>query len=506
VAKIINTATANFDDFTADEFHWVYNGLDCAVTHEIFTEMRSQADNATLTTYEFSKSLQAPVMEMNLRGMLVNKNRRRKLITEMRRKMDRLEQQLKVILCEGVGIDSDFNWRSPVQCNKLFYNVLNLPVQKSRKSNGTYGPTTDRKALEKLSMYFIAEPICAHMLLLRDLGKAVGFLETPLSTDGRMRTDYQIAGTKIGRFASSMDDDGEGTNMQNINKALRPIFVADPGYKMCNMDLEQADSRNVGALCWNLLHDKDERMASAYLDACEAGDLHTVVTKMVRKDLPWGTAPDREIADRPFYRDKSYRDGSKALGHATNFLGQPPTIAMQTKVPIQMVKEFQPAYFGAFPAIPLWHENTFWQIKNMGFLQNLFGRRRFFWGRPTEGETKRQAVAYEPASMTADEANLGLLKLWQGNKVQLLAQGHDAILFQYPEGQEDEIIEWAKATLPTTISLARGRDFTVPTDCAVGWNWGYYDADTNPDGLRKYKGGDDRKRQETTFQLSIMDL
>lgn len=505
MAKIINTATMKPEDLSADEFHWIYNGLDCAVTHEIFGELRSVVDNAALFTYEFSKSLQGPVMEMNLRGMLVNKNRRRLLISDMRRKMDRLEQQLQVIVSEGIGV-KDFNWRSPVQCNKLFYDVMRLPVQKSRKQNGTYGPTTDRKALEKLSIYFIAEPLCSHMLMLRDLGKAVGFLETPLSTDGRMRTDYQIAGTKIGRLASSMDDDGEGTNMQNINKALRVIFVADPGYKLCNMDLEQADSRNVGALCWNLLCDKDEKMASAYLDACEAGDLHTTVTKMVRKDLPWGEAPDRKIADRPFYRDKSYRDGSKALGHATNFLGQPPTIAMQTKVPIQMVKDFQPAYFAAFPAIPLWHENTFWQIKNMGYLQNLFGRRRFFFGRPTEGETRRQAVAYEPASMTADETNMGMLRLWRGDRIQLLAQGHDAILFQYKEELEDEIIPWALKELPTTLELNKGRKFTVPTDCATGFNWGYYDEFSNPDGLKKYRGGDTRKRTETAFQLSLMDL
>lgn len=503
MAKIINTATLNLAEHDGDEQYWIYNGLDCVVTADVLQALLSQADDVALRTYEFSKALQAPVLEMNLRGMLVNKRARMKLIQDMKLKIRRLEEQLDAIVSEGIGL-SDYNWRSPKQTNHLLYNVMQLPVQKKRNSAGAWAPSCDRKALEKLSFYFIAEPVVSHMLLLRDLGKALGFLETP-TPKGRMITDYQIAGTKIGRLASSQDDEGEGTNMQNINRGLRHIFIADPGYKLCNLDLEQADSRNVGALCWNLLHAQDEKVAGAYLDACESGDLHTTVTKMVRSDLPWGTAPDREIADRIFYRDKTYRDGSKALGHGTNFLGQPPQLSVETKIPLTLVKEFQPIYFSAFPAIPLWHQNVFWQLENLGYLQNLFGRRRFFFGRPKEGETRRQGVAYEPASMTADETNHGMLKLWRAGKIQLLAQGHDAILFQYKEEEEEEIIPWAMKTLPTPLVLAKDREFVVPVEAKVGWNWGDW-SDSNPDGLKKWKGGDDRRRTETRFQLSLADF
>lgn len=503
MANIINTADLNLAACDTDETRWIYNGLDSCVTAEVLQNMLAQADDVALRTYEFSKALQAPVLEMNLRGMLVNKRARMKLIYEFKQKIIRLEEQLRAIVCEGIGIP-EFNWRSPKQANNLLYNIMQLPVQKKRNSAGIWAPSCDRKALEKLSFYFIAEPVVSHMLMLRDLGKAVGFLETPL-VKGRMITDYQIAGTKIGRLSSSQDDDGEGTNMQNINRSLRHIFVADPGYKLCNLDLEQADSRNVGALCWNLLHDQDEKMAGAYLDACESGDLHTTVTKMVRTDLPWGTAPDREIADRIFYRDKTYRDGSKALGHGTNFLGQPPQLAMETRIPLALVKEFQPIYLTAFPAIPLWHQNVFWQIENLGYLQNLFGRRRFFFGRPKEGETRRQAVAYEPASMTADETNHGMLKLWRENKVQLLAQGHDAILFQYKEEEEEKIIPWAMKIVQTPLILAKDREFVIPVEAKTGWNWGDWN-ESNPDGLKKWKGADDRKRTERNFQLSLADF
>ena len=507
MAKIINTAEVDFNSFNADEMHWVYNGLDCCITGEIFTELNSIVDPVCRNTYEFSKALQAPVLEMSLRGLLVNKNRRRKVIAEMRRKLDRLEEQLYFLIREGVGV-ADYNWRSPAQTMKLLYDVMGLPVQKKRKSDGRYGPSADRDALEKLSIYFIAEPIINHMLCLRDLGKSISFLETPIDKDGRFRTSFNIAGTVTGRWSSEMTDFGTGSNLQNVNAALRSVFVADPGYKFANLDLEQADARNVGAICWNTFvehPDWDETSAGRYLDFCESGDLHTNVLKMSNPNLPWGTDTDRAVADAIAYRHLTHRDLTKKLGHGSNFMGEPPTMAKHAKLPVAMVKEFQENYFSAFPCIPAWHENVAWQVKNQGFIQTPFGRRRFIFGRPTEKSTLREAVANNPQSMTGDEINNGILKLWRANRVQLLVQVHDSILFQYREEEEDEIIPWAMETLPTTLVLAKGREFTVPTDCAVGWNWGYH-SDDNVDGLKKWKGSDNRKRQETAFQLSLMDL
>ena len=223
--------------------------------------------------------------------------------------------------------------------------------------------------------------------------------------------------------------------------------------------------------------------------------------------LPWGQdgKSDREVADTIAYRHLTHRDLTKKLGHGSNFLGQPPTMARHAKLPVAMVKEFHENYFAAFPCLSAWHKSIFWALENMGQITTPFGRRRFFFNRPAEASTRREAVAHQPQSMTGDQINTGILKLWRGNRVQLLIQVHDSILFQYREEEEDEIIAWAKRELPTTISLARGREFTVPTDCAVGWNWGYHGPD-NPDGLKKYKGSDNRRREETSFKLSFMDL
>jgi DNA polymerase-1 len=402
------------------------------------------------------------------------------------------------------GIGTNASWRSPAQLCNLFYDIMGLPTQKRRNANGAMVRTSNREAVEKLTQYFIAEPICSHLLALRDLDKKRQFLETGIDTDGRMRTSFNIAGTNTGRLASSMSDFGTGTNLQNVDRDLRSVCISDPGWKFGNLDLEQADSRNLGALCWNLFGSKGDGFAGGYLDLCESGDLHTQVSRMARPELPWTDDPrlNRALADTKFYRNDSYRDLDKKLGHGSNYLGQPRTMAKHAKVPVGEVENFQRNYFRRLPCIPAYHQYVRDEIKEYASLTTLFGRRRFFFGRPSDEATIREAVAYSPQSMTADEIDIGLLRLWQSNRVQLLIQVHDSILFQYPEEMEDEIIPWALEQLRVYVELRGGRKFFVPTEAKVGWNWGDMRED-NPDGLVKWKGHDERKRQERSAKLNV---
>ena len=403
---------------------------------------------------------------------------------------------------------------------KLFYDVLNIPpVQQTRHRRHAARPSIARR-LNGLSMYFLAEPICLYLLALRDLDKKRQLLETGIDRDGRMRTNFNIAGTTTGRLASAISDFGTGTNLQNLDRELRSIFIADPGYKLANLDLEQADARNVGAICWNSFVDAcGEAFAGSYLDACEGGDLHTAVCRMAWQNLPWDGSPStfRRVADQVAYRSLSYRDLAKKLGHGTNYFGSPPTMARHTKVDRKTIEDFQQRYFAAFPCIGStnrsdhlaanWHNSVRRSLKSQGYLTTLLGRRRYFFGRWNDDETLRAAIAYEPQSLTADEIDTGLLALFRADRVQLLLQVHDSILIQFPEEQEDEIVPWALAALRVHIPLAKERDFVVPVEAKCGWNWG--DAnDDNPDGLIKWSGSDSRKRSESpsTTKLRLVEL
>lgn len=514
--RIIDTAQLNFDDsLSANEREWIYNGFDAAVTYEIRNKLLTYLDPTTRATYDFALQLQAPIMEMTLRGILVDKEERGAMLMRVMNDMQFVEGRLTELLRDGVGYPNPAPriWASSAQLKTLFYSVLGIKPIMKRGARGERVPTVDRNALEKLSVNFYAEPICNHILILRDLDKKRQFLETGIDADGRFRFGINIAGTNTGRLSSFESELGSGSNSQNVGRSLRRIFVAEKGMKFANLDLEQADSRNVGAICWNLFYESLGDKAGAYLDACESGDLHTTVCRMANTHLPWGEDPKgwRAIADQIAYRTDSYRDLAKKLGHGTNYYGQPPTMSKHSKIPVAEVTQFQVAYFGGFPEIKLYHDYVKESLIATSCITTLFGRRRFFFGRPRDDATIREAIAYSPQSMTAEEINRGMVELWRGdNRIQLLAQVHDSILFQFPEEAEDEIIPWALEKLRVYLTLVAGRQFFVPVEAKVGWNWGdveYFSKSTapspdligavkdNPDGLIKWKGGDARKRQ-----------
>jgi DNA polymerase-1 len=477
---------------SATERLWIYNGLDCCVTLEVLDALLPQLDNQTRATYEFSKALQGPCLEMNMRGILVDEVRRRRVISEYRETIARLQGQLWQIV-KG-AYDIDLNWRSPDQLKHLFYEVMGYaPIKKKGKV------TVDRDALEKLSMQFLARPIIAHLLLLRDIAKKEGVLRTDIDPDGRMRTSFNIAGTNTGRFSSSLSDFGTGTNLQNIEDSLRSVFVADPGMKLAYVDLEQAESRLVGAIIWNLFGD------GKYLDACESGDLHTAVCKLAWRNLPWtGHASlDKSLAEQPFYRQHSYRHMAKVLGHGTNYSGQPHTMALHTKIEAGVIKQFQANYFTAFPGIPRWHNRVAQELAQHGNLTSLMGRRRWFFGRRTDPATIREAVAYDPQGSVGDILNTGLLQVWRTGIVQILLQIHDALLVQYPEERENEVVPEVLRLIQVPVELNNGRTLIIPSEAKVGWNWGSW-SEANPDGLKKYSGSDARTRQGSA-ETSILD-
>lgn len=465
-----------------------YNGLDCCVTFEVHEELQTLF-NQEPEIYGFERALQAPALEMMLRGFAIDEYERAKGIAAIRQDLSILDSILTEYALAAWG--KPLNPRSPLQLQSFFYGHMGLP-EKWISQKGIRKLSMNREVLEHLEVYFHARPIIATIFKIRELSKRLEVLETEVDPDHRMRTSYNIAGTETGRWSSSSNAFGTGTNLQNITPELRKIFQADPGWKLCGIDLEQAESREVGWLCGTLFNDW------GYLDACEGGDLHTTTAKLIWPSLPWtGEAKqDRLIAEQPFYRHFSYRDMSKRGGHGTTYLGTPWTMSRHLKVPLKFMADFQPAFFNAYPAMPKWHRWTAQALQTSQVLTTAFGRTRHFFGRPRDDTTLREAIAYCPQSATADRLNLALWRVWKhmGTRVQILAQVHDALYVQIPEfANEQELV----AELLSHISIPinhNGRVFDVPGEAKTGWNWGVYDPIKNPNGLKKFKTRDDRVR------------
>lgn len=470
----------------------VYNGLDCCITAEVLNELLPQLDETTSATYDFSRSLQGPVLEMNMRGVRIDNRRKNEVIDEYFEQIETLERNLERIVLDGVGLLS-FNWRSNKDLHQLFYEKLGIPVIRRQGR-----PTVDRSALEKMEGYLAAKQIVLHLLALRDIGKKVSVLKTEIDQDGRMRTSYNIAGTSTGRFSSSFSEFGTGGNFQNTTESLRSIFIADEGMKFAKFDARQIQSRIVGAIEWNLFKD------GKYLDACEQGDLHTVVTKIIWPELPWTGDLDKDvvIAEQAFYRHYSYRFTCKRLGHGTNFDGRPATMSAQSRIPLELVQKFQPKYFIAFPAHRRWHHWTETQIRTVGNFISLTGRKRYFFGRRNDEEVKREGLAFQGQDGEAFLVNTAMLNIWREQIATVMMQDHDALTYQYPEELEDEIVPKLQAQLIVPFPLAHDRVLRVPYDAKVGWNRGEWDGNKNPDGLKKYVPGDKRTRSE---EVSFLD-
>lgn len=523
MAIIFDTAELRQDTkLSVDHTSWVYNGLDICVTHEIFTELQKERDLEIEETYQLERDMQGPILEMNISGLLVDKHTQGEVTIALTDKIDKVSAQLMELIRDGIGYPLVFKdpkkqrMPSPQETTKILYDIMGMPVQRKRDANNRMVPTSDRAALERLleqpaAMY--CWPILNHMLLLRDLIKQRQSVTTEVDPDNYFRASYNIAGTNTGRLASSKGDFGTGSNAQNISSIIRHMYIAEKGKVFVSLDLEQVDSRNVGANCWqDFVEEYGETFAGSYLDACESGDLHTVVTKMARPNLGW---PDdevlwREIADQIAYRDKTYRDLSKGLGHGTNYMLTPQSAAKKIKgLPVTAAIEFQNLYMDAFPCIRQGHQRTKELLLRDSCLYTLFGRRRHFFDRPSEDETLRAGVAFRGQGSSTDIINRGMLRLFHAGRkfpgFNLKQQVHDSTTFVVNEECVDEAVAMALEALRVPKILKLGREFIVPAEAKVGYNLGNFNDKPfdkegrplmlNPDGLKKYKGSHgDRRR------------
>ena len=93
MAKILNTQNImhTIGDLSSDETHQIYNGLDCLITREVKDKLEPKFEDNTNASgvFFFEQSLQAPIMEMAQRGILVDQPKRFDMIHEMERQKDR---------------------------------------------------------------------------------------------------------------------------------------------------------------------------------------------------------------------------------------------------------------------------------------------------------------------------------------------------------------------------------------------------------------------------------
>jgi hypothetical protein len=204
---------------------------------------------------------------------------------------------------------------------------------------------------------------------------------------------------------------------------------------------------------------------------------------------------------------------------------KPPTMSRHLHIPKLICESFQETYYGQFPGLPRWHVWTAGEIQTTHYLSTPLGTGRHFFGTPGDAATIREAVAHTPQSTVGQILNLILWRMWQAG-YDLLAQIHDAVVFQYDEfANERGVVEKALhlAEVPITVrgrwrnehsnpalppsNEGESRTIIIPAECKIGWNWADEKIKTsrgeiqNPDGLRKWK----KDRPDERRRLSGLD-
>ena len=481
----IHTKDADYDSLDNEQQGWVYNALDCCLTHEIWEVLQEKDLDYCKSSYDFVRAMQAPAMAMGLQGMLIDMNLRGEMIRRLQQREAKLEERLDrmTFACWGEGL----NPRSPKKIIEFLYDHMNLKTRyKWDSKTKKQVPSSDITALEDIidNDKYYARPICKHIIAARKVRKLIGVLETGIDADGYMRTSYNVTGTETGRWSSNANCFGTGTNLQNITNEIREMFIAEEGWKFAYLDLEQAESRAVAYLSG------DEE----YINACESGDLHVYTAKLIWPDLPWTGDPveDLKIAGEKFYEEMSYRDLAKRGGHGTNYLGSAYQMAKHLHVSKGLIEKFQSDYFRAFPGIPRGHQHTATMLQTTGKLSTPMGRTRYFLARLTSDDTLKEAIAFVPQSTVGEILNLGMYYLWRDmvltGEIRLMAQIHDAVLIQYRDNgdhdyQRDVLaraVEKLTLTIPVEDIDGKVRDMTIPAAIeGVGWNWKKFDKKIN---------------------------
>jgi DNA polymerase I len=485
-----------------DESLWIYNALDNCITFEVHKALAPQDGGFA---YDMTRMMQAPALALMLRGLRIDFHARDEAIHELGKTTERYTNFLTRLV--GGAFGQTLNHRSPDQLRAFFYGTLGIPpIHRYDKIKRERVITTNREALEKLQRNPRSAPFATLILALRDTEKRLSTLRTGIDPDGRLRCSYHVAGTETGRWSSSENAFYRGTNLQNISDRLRRIVVPDRGKKFLQFDLAQAESVIVGAVSGD----------ANYQEACNSGDPHTYVCTLCWPDLPWNAANSkkarRAIAEQKYYRDYSYRDLAKRGGHGSNYGGTAPVLQIHLKIERKVAEDFQTRYFAKFPGIRRWHLQVMQKIGSTRTLTTALGRKRYFTGRPTDSSVIKEAIAYEPQSVIGDYLNYGLFRVWHKlefleGRIELLAQVHDSILFQFDPTKEDEaaLIAEVQALMSVEIFI-NGKPFTIRSDAVSGWNWGKQltrkdGTVENVHGLVEWTGSDARQPPQEKSQL-----
>ncbi len=447
----------NFSEVEVDKAK-DYAAEDADVTFRLYKKfLKNLKSEKLINIYEiFEKPLIKILAFMEIEGVEIDSKFLQSLSKKFEKKILKLEKDIFKIS------KKEFNIGSPKQLGEIIYNDLKIAGLKRTKKGGF---ATSASVLEDLA--FKGNKFPKLILDWRQLSKLKNTYSDALPEHvnpitKRVHTSFLLAATTTGRLASS------DPNLQNIpiksddGKDIRKAFKAKKDHLLISADYNQiemrilADLADVKELKKAFKNDED-------IHSLTASQIFNIDIKKVNQD---------------------HRRKAKAINFGIIYGISQYGLAKQINVTNYEAEEFLNSYFGKFPEIKVYMDNTIKFCRKSGYVNNIFGRRSHFNGINDKNFNVRnfqeRAAINAPIQGSASEimrlAMIRLDKKLFENKIskpKMLLQIHDELIFEVPKKDEKLMTKIIKNEM-TSVAQSDFHSFSTPltVDVNVGDNWG----------------------------------
>jgi DNA polymerase I-like protein with 3'-5' exonuclease and polymerase domains len=434
----------------------------------ILEDILTQQPELLQNFYRSQQDLLAPALvDIMNRGVKVDLVKKQQLLDELSLLLVHIESTINTILGETI------NLKSSHQVKRLCTDLLQVvPVIDRKSKTASFG---SEAMLVYLDNYPLYRPLITLILEYRSVGIFVRtFLSAKVDDDNRMRTSYNLAGTRTYRLASRKNAFGAGMNLQNVPAKGK----IDLKYSLMRLDSEteveleddedavDIDTPVYGTTklpnCKELfICEEDEMFFDIDLAAADARIIAWVSGCPFLTDLFEDEDGDPYLLlAREYYRNPNLtkknneRQIFKAVVHGTNYLGQAKTLSAKAGLLVREIEKIQKFYFSLCPEIPALHRAIEQQVRERGYLENVWGARGWFLDK-NDPMLMNKAVAWVGSSPVGILINKGLVSIReQDPAIKVLLQVHDSLAGVYKKDDvtaPDRIVKYCSVPLPFEI-------------------------------------------------------
>ena len=352
--------------------------------------------------------------------------------------------------------DHTLNISSPKQVGDLLFDKLKLDPKAKKSSRGQY--STDEATLLEIAD---RHPIVNEILEFRAVKKLLSTYIEPFPSyvsevDGRVHTTFNQALTATGRLSSS------NPNLQNIpirterGKEIRKAFIpGTPDGVIVSADYSQIELRIMAHLSG------DAHLLQAFRDGV---DVHAATAAKI-----FGI-PVSEVTREQRGMAKTANFG---IMYGISSFG----LAQRLQLGRKEAKALIDGYFESFPAIKDFIAGNVEFARKNGYVETLFGRRRYLPDIVARNATvralaERNAVNAPIQGTSADIIKLAMIGVAArlkeaGLKSRMVLQIHDELLFDALPSEVETLKQIVVDVMENVVKL----NVPLTVECSSGKNW-----------------------------------